>query len=500
MTVGLLIGCLGLRLTAATNLVVAGDDLQAKINAATSGDTLVVQSGTYPGNLSITKPLYLVCSGSGMVVLPNPVIINSPGFVHFSKFQIQSLATSTTNSSLRLVDSLIFGSLMHTGEMMLTDCVVSGDVTQSKGKALLRRVQIGGVLTITDSSLDALRMTNMGRVNLVSTSATNRPLALIVQSQMRAALVADKYQLLTGYSFAQGFHLKDTESKHVGLKVFYTTEVIPYYPPDSDDPYLVYKGCTTTKFYNNPSVRLDGGRHIFVGSKFLWSGNWRGDRGQSVVILSHHSDISIDNCDIFSWGTFSGWFDCGACGCYNGPFRSCGIYAVGGKVVVSNCFFQLMNDSAGNVNSVVGILSFSKPQVSLTDSVVYATTWHPQEANAIRTNSFNVKFTTENVVFGTNNVKTALIPPVKVDWTNQWDFQVSLVPNSPLINAGSKDPLKRNRDGSRNTIGSTGGPMYNPALATTDLPMAFWLGLMPQRIVKGLVNTVDLDTAAAAGH
>jgi hypothetical protein len=75
-----------------------------------------------------------------------------------------------------------------------------------------------------------------------------------------------------------------------------------------------------------------------------------------------------------------------------------------------------------------------------------------------------------------------------------------LVPNSPLINAGSEDPLKRNRDGSRNTIGSTGGPMYNPALATTDLPMAFWLGLMPQRIVKGLVNTVDLDAAAAAGH
>jgi hypothetical protein len=80
------------------------------------------------------------------------------------------------------------------------------------------------------------------------------------------------------------------------------------------------------------------------------------------------------------------------------------------------------------------------------------------------------------------------------------DFTNELAADSPLINAGSDDPVLRNRDGTRNTIGATGGPMYNPALATTDQPMAFWLGLFPQRIVKGLVNTVDLDAAAAAGH
>ena len=473
MTVGLLIGCLGLRLTAATNLVVAGDDLQAKINAATSGDTLVVQSGTYPGNLSITKPLYLVCSGSGMVVLPNPVIIATSGLVHLSRFEAAQVLTSATNSNLRLVDCQVVGSLGH-----------------ADGRVTLRRTTISGTLNLTNSSLEALRLTNIGRINLIGNS-TNRPRAVLVQSHHRAVLVAERYELITGYLFTQGLQLTDVQSKHVGLKVFSTTDYIP----SGELAHYIYDYNSGGRVYSVSAVQLERGSHSFVGSEIINSLHQIPQKGMPIVFLSRNADLQIDNSLLISWGLFTRG------GRFDGDPKSSGVSIIGGRLVLNNSYIQLHSDIVGDENRTkIAINSNLNPQISFNDSVVYGTSWDPSEGSLIRTSSFRPNLSVGDAVFTPKNVVIASAPPIAVAWTNQWDFQVSLVPNSPLINAGSDDPLKRNRDGSRNTIGSTGGPMYNPALATTDLPMAFWLGLMPQRIVKGLVNTVDLDAAAAAGH
>jgi hypothetical protein len=476
MTAGLMVTWLGLRLSAATNLVVAGDDLQAKINAAASGDTLVVQSGTYPGNLSITKPLYLVCSGSGSVVLPNPVTIATPGLVHLSRFEAVQVLTSATNSNLRMVDCQVVGSLGH-----------------ADGRVTLRRTTISGTLNLTNSSLEALRLTNIGRINLIGNS-TNRPRAVLVQSHHRAVLVAERYELLTGYLFTQGLQLTDVQSKHIGLKVFSTTENVPNFDDDrAFDRWINCWGAVGQSL----AIRLERGAHLFRNSEMIYSAHQRLQKtsGLPTVFLCRNTDLQIDNSFLAAWGWLNEGSGCG------GAATSCGVSIIGGRLALNNSYIQLQSDIGGNEDQTrIAIQSKSNSQISFNDSVVYGTSWHPSEGNLIRTNSLRPNLSVGDAVFTPKNVVIASAPPIAVAWTNQWDFQVSLVPNSPLINAGSDDPLKRNRDGSRNTIGSTGGPMYNPALATTDLPIAFWLGLMPQRIVKGLVNTVDLDAAAAAGH
>jgi hypothetical protein len=473
------LGGLGLRLTAATNLVVAGDDLQAKINAAAPGDTLVVQSGTYPGNLSITKPLYLVCSGSGSVVLPNPLTIATRGLVHLSRFEAVQVLTSATNSNLRLVD-----------------CQVVGNVGHADGRVTLRRTTIGGTLNLTNSSLEALRLTNIGRIHLIGTSATNRPQAVLVQSHHRAVLVAERYQLVTGYLFTQGLQLTDVQSKHIGLKVFSTTDSIPFF---SDDGFMRLHVSSYGDIDAVPAIRLERGSHSFANSEFINSFHWAPTRGIPAIFACRNSDLQIDNSTMACWGYFFAAMNRGD-GSSDLP-RTCGLILIGGRLVLNNSYIQLQSDIGGPEDqSRIAIRSKSNPQISLSNSSIYGTSWHPSEGSLIRTNSIRPNLSVGDAVFTPKNVVIASAPPIAVAWTNQWDFQVSLVPNSPLINAGSDDPLKRNRDGSRNTIGSTGGPMYNPALATTDQPMAFWLGLMPQRIVKGLVNTVDLDAAAAAGH
>jgi hypothetical protein len=473
MTAGLMVTWLGLRLSAATNLVVAGDDLQAKINAAASGDTLVVQSGTYPGNLSITKPLYLVCSGSGMVVLPNPVTIATPGLVHLSRFEAVSVLTSATNSNLRMVDCQVVGSLGH-----------------ADGRVTLRRTTISGTLNLTNSSLEALRLTNIGRINLIGNS-TNRPRAVLVQSHHRAVLVAERYELLTGYLFTQGLQLTDVQSKHIGLKVFNTTDSIPFFP--GEDSRAVWNHSYGWVNFG-PAIRLETGSHWFGNSELIKSIDWA-PRVMPTVMSARNCDLQIDNSTLASWGFVPGSWEGGE----RTP-KQVALIMFGGRLVLNNSYIQLQEPEILNVTTRIVVMSQSKPQISFNNSLVYATTWQPGEGSIIRTNSLPVSLSSGDAVFTPKNVVIASAPPIAVAWTNQWDFQVSLVPNSPLINAGSDDPLKRNRDGSRNTIGSTGGPMYNPALATTDLPITFWLGLMPQRIVKGLVNTVDLDAAAAAGH
>ena len=75
-----------------------------------------------------------------------------------------------------------------------------------------------------------------------------------------------------------------------------------------------------------------------------------------------------------------------------------------------------------------------------------------------------------------------------------------LLPGSPCINAGPPDPIYNDRDGTRNDMGYTGGPYYNPANYTNDNPMVFFLSGSPQIIFKGLQTNIQVNLGASAGH
>jgi hypothetical protein len=76
---------------------------------------------------------------------------------------------------------------------------------------------------------------------------------------------------------------------------------------------------------------------------------------------------------------------------------------------------------------------------------------------------------------------------------------LSLLPGSPCLNAGTPGAVNNNRDNTRNTIGYTGGPYYNPANHTNDNPMVFLL-MGPQYIFKGAQTSIQISGAASAGH
>jgi len=72
-------------------------------------------------------------------------------------------------------------------------------------------------------------------------------------------------------------------------------------------------------------------------------------------------------------------------------------------------------------------------------------------------------------------------------------------PGSPCINAGPPDAIYNNRDGTRNTMGHTGGPYWNPANYTNNNPMVFLL-TGQQMVLSGIQTNILVNAAASSGH
>ena len=75
----------------------------------------------------------------------------------------------------------------------------------------------------------------------------------------------------------------------------------------------------------------------------------------------------------------------------------------------------------------------------------------------------------------------------------------TLLGSSPCINAGPPEAIYNNRDGTRNTMGYTGGPYWNPANYTNNNPMVFLL-TGQQVVLNGAQTNIVVNAAASAGH
>jgi hypothetical protein len=68
---------------------------------------------------------------------------------------------------------------------------------------------------------------------------------------------------------------------------------------------------------------------------------------------------------------------------------------------------------------------------------------------------------------------------------------------SPCIDAGTPDPLYKDRDGSRNDIGPSGGVYFDPDGWTTDKPVVVSFDLSPERVLEGVDTEVVISNGIA---
>ena len=80
------------------------------------------------------------------------------------------------------------------------------------------------------------------------------------------------------------------------------------------------------------------------------------------------------------------------------------------------------------------------------------------------------------------------------------DQAPSLAADSPCHNAGVEDPIYNNRDGSRNTIGPSGGTLYDPVARTTENPVVISFDLGPEQVLEGEATDIILSNGQAVSQ
>lgn len=75
-----------------------------------------------------------------------------------------------------------------------------------------------------------------------------------------------------------------------------------------------------------------------------------------------------------------------------------------------------------------------------------------------------------------------------------------LAADSPCLNAGTEDPIYANRDGTRNTIGPSGGTLYDPDARTTENPVVISFDLGPEQVLEGEATEILLSNGQAVSQ
>lgn len=474
---------------AATNIVLNSDDLQAAINAASPGDTLVLQPGTYMQNLVFTNPLTFLCGvtaisnqpvnlggtvqiqGAGasffqQITFMNSVGVQCTGTVSFVKCLFQNPVTTfgaTLLSSSNTFQSSVAVDLSTGATTNLQAYDTSfGTLTINGGKALLKRCQITGAfagpwvqgqcnvsgsseisLGLTGTSLEAIRLTTSYGID--STAGGGAPIT-IVQSQV-------------GQS---------------GL-IYVISPVILA----SNKVWMGYSSVFG-------AVQLSGCDSVLIGNS-VWADSLPGWQWGSPW---EFGDLQ---CSGGTLRAYNNLFVAAQPGTCIDPLVQLNSLASGGAEFVNNTFYQNYSSTALSADNTF--------PVTLRGDAIYGSL---SGGSALWDISYCVFNTTPSVgaPFACIVSDPGFVNPGNSG--NPPDFWLKT--NSVCIGNGPVSPIYNNRGTTnRCDIGFTGGPFYNPANCTNTQPIAFLLTGTPQAGKElifpiGRTNIMTLNAAAAAGN
>ncbi len=426
----------------ATNVIIAGDDFQSKIDAAVPGDTLVVQGGVYSGNLNFTKPLTIVRSGTNQLQFTGNASVSTTGLVIFSQVQFAATLQASTNAAISIFQTICSGAVTLTGGVTLTALdsqFLSLDATG--GKLTLKHCSFSSDLVLNNTALEALRLTSPANINCSATVGSGTRF-ILVQSTF-ANLSASGVNAWIAYDVATTMTLTDCQSVLVGNRLD------PGNPGGTSAALRVIRG--DLKAYQNRitiSTANNFNHEIF--------GMWLTTSTAEIVnntISIFHSDQTV-----------------------NGLVRTRGI----------------VGDNACSLTLRANVISikFSHSAGYLDDACVDASI---DQVRSISYCNLFVSCCGPGWTAGTGVNNQFFTDPLL-------NADLSLGAGSPCIDAGPPEGIYNDRDGSRNDMGYTGGPLWNSGNYTNNLPMVFWLMPTNQTVLKGLQPTIPISAAATAGH
>jgi len=230
-------------------------------------------------------------------------------------------------------------------------------------------------------------------------------------------------------------------------------------------------------------VDQNEGRLVVIGSKI----DRQGGEANGVYCAVSNSKILISNNRVVGV-SYYGWVW--------GEDSENGIDVRGGgnSVIVANNYLRLYYKGLDNAVRGDGIYVRDFTQATIINNIVvgakhgvsapfgalaannlyWASPWNAREANGV-------------IAEG-----TLYTDPLFVE-----NEAPKLQPTSPCFNAGTPDPRYNNRDGSRNTIGPSGGPWIDPDGWTTENPVVISFDLSPDMVLEGVDTEVILSEGQA---
>jgi hypothetical protein len=432
-----------------TNYVIQGaTNFQATIDASAPGDTLVVQGAQYFENLTFSKPITVLRSGTNLIQLQGTVQILGTGALNFAQAQFANTVFVQCTGTVSFSQCAFLSPLTsQSGNLLFSQANCAGAVTANLstgggtnlqafdsnfhepngnglsvtgGKVLMKRSIVNGFVLSGSAALEALRMTN--NLNTTATAPNgSSPSFLAVQSVFYASVSLSNYKVWMGYD----------------------NHAYPY-----------------------GSLQLTNCDAVVVGNKVNTAFN-----PQALYVQG------------------------GNLKAYNNQFESNGPYAVwlrsvgGGTELVNNTIVAMAGSSALYLSDGGG-------PITLRGSILYFYNAGGYFLNTSGGQSVNMSYCATYGLTGTG----VPLCPTCVYGANVVDPN-TFIPGPPCIGAGPPEAIYNNRGTiDRNDIGWTGGPLYNPANFTNSNPMVFLLTGSPQNVFKGVQTNIQVNAAAAAGH
>jgi hypothetical protein len=423
---------------AVTHAVLPGASIQAKINIAVAGDIVAIFGGTYNEDITINKAIRLVeVSGQQVTLTGNVTFSGVSDCPPFDGFTVGSAnrGITVTNTTGLVIRNL--------------DARVGSGVS-SNGTTAFK---------ITDSQIS----------NLTSSGASTE----VAKTSFTGGINHTAGTLnVASVTVAGNFDTQSAALKTVAFRTIVSGDC----SWRSKKNWFGYSEARTFIFTDQNQAKV-----VLVGNKI----DRQGGEANGIYCNVSNSSFLICNNRIVRVG-------------YN--YESDGENGIdlrggGNKAVIANNYCQLQyygrNDygprgdgiyvrdftQATIINNVIvgAKHGISAPFGALAQNNLYwASPWNLREANGV-------------IAEG-----TLYTDPLFVE-----NEAPTPQPTSPLINAGTTDPRYNNRDGTRNTIGPSGGPWIDPDGWTTENPVVISFDLSPDMVLEGVDTEVILSEGQA---
>jgi hypothetical protein len=435
---------------AATHAVLPGASIQAKINLAVAGDIVAIFGGTYNEDITINKAIRLVeVSGQPVTLAGNVTFSGVTNCPPLDGFTVNSpgrriWVSNTTGLVLKNLDGRT-GSGVHadgTSNLKIVNCQTTDVAVSGITSIVINESQISN-FTAGGTTAELTKTSVAGSVNHTGGDLT-----------------------VATVTVAGNFDTQSAAQKTVAFR----TIVSGHCHWSSKKSWFGYGKTRSFYFYgSDANVFFVGGEVDRIGESFpgFLINGFRNKCAivNSIIKVGQSEAVRIDrgDCEVLIANNYLSTCHIGQ------PWQDRSIRTSSAKTkIINNIFPEPQHgDWHRHVNAPFGAEISGNIVGSISRSISYDGGAFP----------------------GIGNLSA---DPLFVE-----NEAPKLQPTSPCINAGTPDPRYNNRDGSRNTIGPSGGPWIDPDGWTTENPVVISFDLSPDMVLEGVDTEVILSEGQA---